>query len=173
MAHVVHQMINDDHIECFWPEPVAGQPSIKIDFFHHVIRHAQISSAIIDQLTTAKARRRKRSQTLQTVNEIHERLKSWYESIPETLRFPGSHPVLASPDIRIAHLTYLHLAYHGSLAAIHSVFAYPWDLSGGESDSDIDISPQIEASTQILAGAARSIILSTKYLHISAAAPAW
>lgn len=166
-------MINDDDIDCSLPEPVTGQPSIRTDFFHHVIRHAQISSSIIGQLTTAKARRRKPNQTIETVNEIHRRLKAWYETVPEALRFRGSQPVLASSGIHTSHLTYLHLSYHGSLAAIHSVLAYPWDVAGLESGSDLDLQPQIETSAQVLAEAARSIILTTKYLHISAAAPAW
>ncbi|KAH0829252.1 putative fungal specific transcription protein [Fonsecaea pedrosoi] len=166
-------MINDDHIDCQFPEPVDGQASIKTEFFHHVIRHAQISSSIIDQLTAAKARRRKPSKTIETVNEIHQRLKSWYDTVPATLRFRRSQPVLASPDLQMSHITYLHLAYHGSLAAIHSVFAYPWELTRLEAGSDVDLNPQIDASTQILAEAARNIILTTKYLHLSAAAPAW
>lgn len=166
-------MINDDHIDCHLPEHVAGQPSIKTDFFHHVILHAQISSSIIDQLTTAKARRRKSSQTIKTVNDIDQRLKSWYQTVPQALRFRGSQPMIPSPGIQMSHINYLHLAYYGSLAAIHSVFAYPWDLTGLESGADVDLNPQIDASTQGLAEAARSIILTTKYLHMSAAAPAW
>ena len=166
-------MINDDDIDCRLPEAIQGQPAIKTEFFHHVIHHAQISSAIVDQLTTAKARRRKPSKTIETVNELHRRLKSWFETIPDALRIQGAQSDLASEGIQTSHLVYLHLAYFGSLAAIHSVFAYPWNLTGLEVGTDADLSSQVDISTHALAEASRNIILTTKQLHISAAAPAW
>jgi hypothetical protein len=166
-------MINDDDIECNLPGPISGKPSIKTEFFRHVIHHAQISSAIVDQLTTAKARRRKPSKTVETVNELHRRLKSWYETIPEALRLQASQSDRASQGIHTSHLVYLHLAYFGSLAAIHSVFAYPWNLTGLEFGTDVDLNAQIDTSTRALAEASRNIILTTRHLHISAAAPAW
>lgn len=169
----LHQMINDNDIDCKLPQPMPGQPSQKMEFFHHVIYHAQISSVIIDQMTTAEARRRRLSKTIETVNELDRRLRSWYDTIPETLRFRGSHSGTAPPGLQVSNLNYLHLAYLGSLAAIHSVFAYPWNLTGIDIGADVNLTAQVETSTYALAEASRKIILITRQLQISAAAPAW
>ena len=166
----VDQMINDDDIDCKLPEPISGQASLKTEFFHHVIHHARITSAVVDLLTTAKARRRKPSKTIQTVNELDRRLRSWYETIPEALRIPSSS---APRGLQVSNLNYLHLAYFGSLAAIHSIFAYPWNLTGMNIGAEVDFTAQVDTSTQALAEVSRRIILTTRHLQISAAAPAW
>ncbi|KIV94020.1 hypothetical protein PV10_05183 [Exophiala mesophila] len=166
-------MIRDNDIDCELPEPVPGQPSAKTDVFYHIIRHAQISSVIVDQLTNAEARRRDMGKTVQTVNEIDARLRSWYQTIPESLQLSPAHLLPASSGIQITHILYLHMAYFGSLAAIHSVFAYPWKTTNSHPGSDVDLIPQINSSMQAVAEASRNIILATKYLTISAAAPAW
>jgi hypothetical protein len=166
-------MINDDDIDCKLPEPISGQPSLKLEFFHHVIHHAQISSAIVEQMTTAKARRRKLTETIETVNELDRRLKSWYDTVPEALRLRGSQAGTAPPGLQVSNLNYLHLAYFGSLAAIHCVFAYPWNLTGIDLGADARLAAQVETSTHALAEAARNIILITRQLQISAAAPVW
>lgn len=166
-------MIRDDDIDCELPEPVAGQSSVKSDIFYHIIRHAQISSAIVDQLTTAETRRRDFGKTVQIVNEIDTRLRSWYKTIPDSLQLRAPHLVSDSSGVQMSHILYLHLAYYGSLAAIHSIFAYPWKTTNFDLGSDVDLIPQINSSTQAVAEASRNIILATKYLTISAAAPAW
>ena len=166
-------MINDDDIDCNLPAQIPDQPSIRTEYFRHVIQHAKISSTIINLLTTAKARRRRPNQTIETVNELDRRLTSWYETIPESLGIHVLQSGSAPPGLQSSNLTYLHLAYFGSLAAIHSVFAYPWNMTSMGFDADVNITAQIDASTHTLAEASRNIILTTRQLKASAAAPAW
>ena len=166
-------MINDDDIDCTLPEQTPGQASLRTDFFYHVIQHAKISSATINLLTTAKARRRTPSQTVETVNELDRKLRSWYETIPDSLQIRVLQSGSAPQGLQASNLNYLHLAYFGSLAAIHSVFAYPWNLTSMSLGADANLAAQLEASTHALAEASRNIILTTRQLQVSAAAPAW
>ena len=94
--------------------------------------------------------------------------------MPASLR-PGAGKDLSTstlPD-RFLFAQYFDYAFHASLAAIHQVFAYPWivDLIGNE--GNLSIADQVARSTQIVAEAARNMILIAKHVKIQASTPQW
>ena len=74
---------------------------------------------------------------------------------------------------RFPYAQYFDYAFHASLAAIHQIFAYPWifELIGNE--GSLSIADQVARSTQIVAEAARNMILLAKHVKINASTPQW
>lgn len=133
-----------------------------------------ISSAIIKNLTTGKARQQSAEQLAILVMNLDERLRIWYEAIP-----PAFHPSVLDgseelPDgIRKEHIQYLLLAYYGSLTVIHSVLAYPWNFPYSPRDSGEFVNEEAESSTSVLAEASRKIISATRCIQLTPSAPTW
>lgn len=68
---------------------------------------------------------------------------------------------------------WIHFSYYGTLSAIHSIFACPWNFSDIEDEEDLTVRQQINLSVLTQADAARNIILATRSVTIDAAAPTW
>ncbi len=81
--------------------------------------------------------------------------------------------MLPVPGTRFEHLMYLHNAYYGSLMAIHSIFTLPWISAYFGSEKNQSFHSQVLESNNIVAEAARNIILTTRNIEISAASPHW
>lgn len=146
----------------------------RAEVFRRVVFHGQISSSVIKKLTTAKARQQSASKTIKTVKSLDNRLREWWADIPSELR-PGSCLKISGlpTGIQVEHLAFLFLAYHGTLATIHSMLAWPWNIPGLEKGADETICEQIDASRTIIADSSRNIILAMKSINVNAEAPGW
>jgi hypothetical protein len=105
---------------------------------------------------------------------MHQSLEEWRSQLPIYLQ-PGTlrNPLRLSNAKNNINFTYIHFAYYGSLTAIHTVFTYPWITAMFEPDPAPAIREQISISTSIVAEAARNVILTTRYIDMDAASPAW
>lgn len=171
----------------------SGPNSANIEFVRATIKHAQISSAISKQLTSAKAMRDSLEITMAHVQALEKRLDDWRNSLhPE---FVSSPPFFDRSDrprrqgTQTSHILFLHFCYHSSVIAIHGVFSYPWnrpDLQQYQQQQkqqkqdghDLHISSpqlhaQIERSTKAVAESSRQIILAVQSLEITSAMPLW
>jgi hypothetical protein len=57
--------------------------------------------------------------------------------------------------------------------AIHTIFTYPWIAVIFDTDSTTAFRDQVSVSTEIVALAARNIILTIRHIDINVASPAW
>ena len=135
-----------------------------------------MSSTIAKSFATVKARQRPLREKAHLVKEIVTNLRSWYESLSPDLKiaFPVDTRMIPR-GLRAEHLKYLHLSYYGNVAAIHSVLGHPWNINDAQlsDQDDTVVTSQIEASSDALAEASRSIILITRSISLDAVAPVW
>ena len=74
---------------------------------------------------------------------------------------------------RLLHVIYLRYAYYGSLTAMNTIFAYPWiSVIIGIVESPA-FRNQVALSTDVVAQAARNIILTARYIDINVNSPQW
>lgn len=166
--------IDDDDISCQIPTVSPEGNPAKAEAFKQLVLHAQISSSIVKNLITAKARQKTPDQIVKTVQSLDRRLRRWYSDIPPDFKSDIPLRTTGLPDgIRIEHLAYSFFSYYGSLAAIHSVLAWPWNVPGLEKENDDAIREQIDASSKVVADASRNIILATKSITVDSEAPTW
>lgn len=115
------------------------------------------------------------SNLLSTVNEMHQQLQNFRDSLPPHLR-PGT-PINQSSEglspPRFIHIIYLHFAYYGSLMAAHILLFYPWISSRFQTENSELFQSQISMSSNTVADAARNIILTARYLDVDVASPSW
>jgi hypothetical protein len=125
-------------------------------------------------LTSAKARQQPLAQMTEAIKDLDERLRLWYENIPQALRPQLPLKLSGLPQgVQLEHVLYLYFAYHGSLIAIHSVFLYPWNFREDESSSSPYLWERIDWSGRIVAEASRQLILATRYIEVDTSAPIW
>jgi hypothetical protein len=166
--------IDDDNISCVIPTAIVSDSTIDIELFTHAIHHAQISSEISKRLISVSAFRRTPLELIEKVSSLHQSLEQWRAQLPLHLQ-PGTlrnHLKLSSAKDNI-NFTYIHFAYYGSLMAIHTVFTYPWITAMFGPAPTPATRDQVSLSTSIVAEAARNIILTTRYIDMDAASPAW
>lgn len=148
--------------------------TIDIEIFHHAIKSAQISSRVSRELSSAGAFRRNPGELIAITSELDRLLQQYRDSLPPylqpSMRFK---PTALASTHRNAHVLYLHYAYYGSLMAIHTTFAYPWVSIMFGGDWSLTFREQVASSINVVAHAARSIIMSLRYIEIDAGAPAW
>jgi hypothetical protein len=111
---------------------------------------------------------------IKAVAELTTEIEQWRTELPASL-VPGTGEVVSTsalPD-RFMFAQYFDYAFHASLAAIHQIFAYPWiaELIGDERSPSM--ADQVARSTQIVAEAARNMILLAKHVKIQASTPQW
>ncbi|KAJ9615103.1 hypothetical protein H2200_001177 [Cladophialophora chaetospira] len=171
---VAAMAIDDDDISCQIPTSIAQGSSVEVLLLTHKVKLARISSRILRRLTSVKAFQQSTDEITQAVAELTKELEQWRNELPASLR-PGTGKDVSNSTLRDRFLfaQYFDYAFHASLVAIHQVFAYPWiaELIGNEgSPSTTD---QVAQSTQIVAEAARNMILLAKDVKIQASAPQW
>jgi hypothetical protein len=166
--------IDDDNISCAIPTAIVSDSTIDIELFTHAIHHAQISSEISRRLVSVSAFRRTPLELIEKVSSLHQSLEEWRAQLPCHLQ-PGTlrNPLKLSNAKNNINFTHIYFAYYGSLMAIHTVFAYPWITAMFGPDPALAIHEQASVSTSIAAEAARNIILTTRYIDMDAASPAW
>lgn len=167
-------IIDDDEIECPLPiYPSDINPS-RAEFFTHVIYHAQITSSVIKSLLSVKSRHKAPSLKVKIVQDLDARLQSWVDNLPNYLKPAGVLDMCnLPPGIIPEHKIFIQFSYYGTLSAIHSVFACPWNLPALDISQDDVVRNQIELSTFAAADAARNTILTTRSIKVDAAAPVW
>ncbi|OAG35273.1 hypothetical protein AYO21_10544 [Fonsecaea monophora] len=166
--------IDDDDISCPIPTVVLPGHQFNLEFFRNTVNHAKISSLILKRLLTVKAMQQSPEETLTVVQDLHQELLSWYESLAPCFR--SSPPYRASnlpPGIQPQHIIFTRFIYSGSLIAIHAGFCQPWSRPGLALSSSPRVVAQRQRSTEIVASAARDIIMATQGLTVSAGSPVW
>ncbi|KAK5046474.1 hypothetical protein LTR84_008277 [Exophiala bonariae] len=178
--HIAHRSgrpsaIDDDDISCEIPNETCPGSTIDIQACTALITHAKLSSRISKSLTSVKAFRQSPSEFLQTATSLDAELREWRQSLPITMRPVDKLTAFRIPSNSITFsTTYIHYAYYGTLMAIHTMIAYPWIRSTVfDHDRDMVDHDQIIASSNIVADAARNIIVIARSLGIDAASIQW
>ncbi|KIW24253.1 uncharacterized protein PV07_09981 [Cladophialophora immunda] len=158
--------IDDDDISCPLPTPRAGENIDKFNAFLFTILHAQLSSKIYRRILSAKAWCGSGDEQRQVIRaELERELYHWRDSLPPWLR-PGV-PAKSStiPEgVHIDSVVYIHYAFYGSMIAIYN--QYPWDDLTFPSGLIAAQSQYMADCREKVVGAARNIILATKYHRI-------
>ena len=170
----VPQMIDDDDIDCPFPTFAPDGSLHGAEILEHIIYHAQISSAVMKDLISVKGRRKPPSVMAKTVQELDARLEMWRNNLPQYLKptLPLQTQNLAA-GLHVEHKLWFYLAYYGTLSAIHSVFACPWNSPTDNVEPDNVVQEQMDRSVLLVADAARKVILVTRSITVDAAAPVW
>lgn len=167
-------MVDDDDIDCPFPDYAPDGNSHGAEILKHVIYHAQITSAVMKDLLSVKGRRKPPSIIAKIVQELDARLESWQNNLPHYLKptLPlQTHNLPAG--LFAEHKLWVYLSYYGTLSAIHSVFACPWNSPSENVEPDNGVQEQMNRSLFVVADAARKIILVTRSITIDATAPVW
>ncbi len=147
-----------------------------MECFGKIVDQAKLSSNIAKSFTTVKARRRSLLEKACLVKDFNTRLESWYSNLSSDLKVVLPIDIKSLPSgVRAEHVMYLHLSYHGNMAAIHSILGHPWNLHNAPSVDEDDevVRDQIHASNDALVEASRKIILITRSTSVDAVAPVW
>lgn len=113
-------------------------------------------------------------ELIEIVSSLDQQLQEWRDNLPPSLQIknPRNPPTASGMRNKIS-LNYIHFAYYGSLMAIHTIFMYPWITAIFGTDPSPAFRRQVSLSMETVADASRSIILTTRYIEIDAASPAW
>lgn len=168
------QAIDDDFVSCPLPTYVEGSRDVNLGFVIKTIQHAQISSDITRQLTSPKAMRDSPEEMLRKVRNIERRLVTWHQSLDAIYQARTSQKNVNLPrGTQVFHVLFMKFSYSVSMIAIHGMFCYPWDRPDIQNSRKAEILAQIEESTEIVAEAARQIILGVQKLEVTSALPVW
>ncbi|EXJ76280.1 uncharacterized protein A1O5_00788 [Cladophialophora psammophila CBS 110553] len=166
--------IDDDDISC--PVPTSGLPGhqLNIEFFQNTVKHAQISSLILKRLSTVKAMQQSPQEMLVVVQDLDQELQAWYDSLAPCFKSCPPHSAMnLPPSVQPHHIVFTRFIYSASLIAMHTLFCHPWTRPGCGSSTNPRIIAQRQRSTDIVASAAREIIMATQGLSVSAGSPVW
>ena len=166
-------VIDDDNINTQAPPVAPIDGNMDIEVFSLMIRHAQIASQISRRVTSVEAFRQSFDQAREAVHDIHEQLYKLLDSVPADLKVETleRRECLSTP--RRVHAIYLHFAIYGSLMAAHVIFFYPWIAARFDAHSDAAFQEQVLASSEVVANAARQILLVVPALHSNISTPSW
>jgi hypothetical protein len=168
------QAIDDDFVSCHLPTSIETSSKVNFNFIIKTVEHAQISSAITKKLTSPKTMRDSPEKLLRNLREIEKRLIAWHKSLDITFQARMSQKTISLPHgAQPFHVLFMQFSYSASMIAIHGVFCYPWDRFDIQNSRTPEILTQIEESTEIVAEAARQIILGVQKLEVTSALPVW
>jgi hypothetical protein len=141
----------------------------------YIAQHARISSRIAKQLASGKSFRQTYAKTLEVIQELNTELQEWRDSLPPFLQpdVPTTRHGKRPQNNNMYHVMYLRCAYYGSIIAIHSILTHPWNSSLFGSGQSSALQDRISISSHLVVNAARSIILDTDAIHITASTPIW
>lgn len=152
---------------------MAFESSIDFTAFISIIKHAQICSSILKQLSSAQAFHQSAEKAISTVSKLGRRLEQWRESLPKSLQ-PGIPINSCNIDLSSKnHIAFLHYLYYGSLISLHGNFAYPWICDTFDAKRSQVFIDQIARSTSIVAEASRNIILLSRHVEVDITFPTW
>ena len=142
--------------------------------FRIVFSHSSIASLVLRRLSTAKVSKQTTEETLADVQDLDQRLRAWFESIPSCYRGGPPSKSARNPramsDIQSRHIFFIH---RHSLINIHSQFCHPWNRPAVDQSENPQVLAQRQASMNIVASAARELILATHGMQISTSTPVW
>ena len=140
-----------------------------------LFQHAKISSRISKNLTSVKAFKQSPTDFFQTAMTLDAQLQEWRESLPDTLRPADKLMAFHKPShCNNFSKVHIHYAYYGSLMAIHTMIAYPWIRSTVQDhDRNAATREQTISSSNIVADAARNIIVIARSLGVDGASIQW
>ena len=137
--------------------------------FRIVFSHSSIASLILRRLSTAKVSKQTTEETLADVQDLDQRLRAWFESIPSCYRGGSPSKSARNPramsDIQSRYIFFIH---RHSLINIHSQFCHPWNRPAVDQSENPQVLAQRQASMNIVASAARELILARmgcRYQH--------
>lgn len=106
---------------------------------------------------------------------LNSQLREWRDSLPVTLRPPDKIMAFQVPShANKFSAIHTHYVYYGTLVAIHTMIAYPWIRSTVfDHDRNADTREQTISSSNIVADAARNIIVIARSLGVDGASIQW
>jgi hypothetical protein len=107
--------------------------------------------------------------------KLDSQLREWRDSLPVTLRPADKLMSFQMPsNAKTFSIIHTHYAYYGALMAIHTMIAYPWIRSTVfDHDRNAVTQDQTISSSNIVADAARNIIVIARSLGIDGASIQW
>ncbi|KIW37514.1 uncharacterized protein PV06_10167 [Exophiala oligosperma] len=110
-------------------------------------------------------------ELIQTVTKFHGELNLLLSELPKDLEIGSLGRSSHSPK-QVNKCLYLHFSIHSSIMAAHCHLFYPWLVSRFSGiGSDATVKDQIASSSNIIAEAARKIILALRLVNPSVATP--
>lgn len=110
-------------------------------------------------------------ELIQTVTKFHGELNLLLSELPKDLEIGSLGRSSHSPK-QVNECLYLHFSIHSSIMAAHCHLFYPWLVSRFSGiGSDATVKDQIASSSNIIAEAARKIILALRLVNPSVATP--
>jgi len=108
------------------------------------------------------------------VQDLEKHLRSWFDSLEPCFKTCAPYRAMnLPPGIQPHHVIFTRFIYSGSLIEMHARFCRPWSGPGGGVSTNPRSTAQRQRSTDIVASAAREIIMATQGLSVSAASPVW
>lgn len=168
------QVINDDDVNCDIPTSVAPGSPIEIDMFTYIIQTCQFYDRISRQLQRIQALEAPAKEMLDLVSQFHTQLQSWKNSLPADSQPCDRLKQWQMPDtVRSLGMLTIHCSFYDLMMVVHSIFAYPWvtELFSGHDDTNLalQVNAQMAASSDIVANAARSLIVIARNLDMDRA----
>ncbi|PGH02398.1 hypothetical protein GX51_04706 [Blastomyces parvus] len=154
-------IIPDEDIGCVIP-PFPEAQYEDFNWFVSLIQIGRITSIIYTSLFSVSASLRSRESSQAAIEQVHEMLEAWRQSIPAEVR-PGNaaqFPVSAPPSISLAAL-HIHFSYYHTLIALDRLSLY-LNRDGGS---------KTQSSKQRLMSTARTVIELTKHINIQPQVP--
>lgn len=137
-----------------------------------LIRLSQLSSRVNKQLSSVQAFRQPTSATIRTVVDLDRQLRALKDSMAYLFSVDAPiNPVTLPASITLNQALYLQFTYYNLLFDIHTTLTYPWSQTMLRPLENAAHQTQIQASRSIVADAARSLILATKWILVDANCP--
>lgn len=144
------------------------------EFFRINIFHSQIASLILKRLSTARVAKQSSRETLVDVQDLDRQIREWYDSLPSYYRSSPPFRSTRRPRVlREIHIRYIFFIHRSSLITIHSQFYHPWNRPAVDESDDFRVIAQRKTSMNIVASAARELIMATHGLPLSVSTPVW
>ncbi|KIW78567.1 hypothetical protein Z517_08405 [Fonsecaea pedrosoi CBS 271.37] len=169
-------LIDDDEISCQVPKDACPGSTIDVPALVAVIQQARILSQVAKRLFSFQALQRSSPVLLEAVRDLDAQLRGWRNSLPDDLKPPDTLGSFSIVDRRrLCRLVLIYYGYYGGLTSIHAAFAYPWISSTlfGHGRMGEGIREQIMASSEIVHGAARNMLVIAKGVEIKPDASQW
>jgi hypothetical protein len=155
--------MHDEEISCQIPQEASSGRLCDTIYCHALIEMMRISSAAQRRLSSAEALRQTPSQLVETIQDLNKTLEGVKSSLQRKLSLDISLEVPQPPEgITLRQLQSLQNHYFCLVLNINSPLAYPWSDICTNPKQDSAVFAQIEASSETVAQAARSAILSTR-----------
>lgn len=139
-----------------------------MEFYLIMVKHSQITSLVFDRLSARKTRKKSARQILLVAQDLDKQLRQWHNSLPSHYRNgPPFKDAKAPSGISQFHISFISLVYNSCLIVIHTTFCYPWIRLGLENDQGPEILAQRQKSLDVVATAAREIIIVVSSVSIS------